>query len=153
MMIGTGCRIGFLQYLPNQPTKFVIKVWVLAEAKSGYVLGFQVYTGATSDQTESKGLAERDFMEPYHGKHHSSHVYTSPSLFLELLCKGTYATGTVRTNRRNFPDKLRVDKQSNQNVLKVGQYRFAQHGELVAVLWYDRREVLCDDRQQHITHL
>ena len=40
MMIGTRCRISFLQYLPKKPTKWGIKVWVLSEAKTGYVLGF-----------------------------------------------------------------------------------------------------------------
>ena len=30
MMIGTRCRISFLQYIPKKPTQFGIKVWVLA---------------------------------------------------------------------------------------------------------------------------
>jgi hypothetical protein len=38
MMIGTRCRISFLQYIPKKPTKFGIKVWVNSEAKTGYVL-------------------------------------------------------------------------------------------------------------------
>ena len=33
--------------IPSTKTcKFGVKVWVLAEAKTGYVLGFQIYTGA-----------------------------------------------------------------------------------------------------------
>ena len=33
MIIGTRCRVSFLQYLPKKPTKFGIKVFVNAEAK------------------------------------------------------------------------------------------------------------------------
>ena len=146
MMIGTRCRIAFLQYLPNKPTKFGIKVWVIAEAKTGYVLGFQIYTGASQDD-QSKGLAYRivmDLIEPFVGKDHSLYTdnfYTSPCLYLDLLQKKVYGTGTVRVNRKGFPDALKVDKKSSKNILQIGEYRFAQHGELTAVLWHDRRDV------------
>jgi hypothetical protein len=54
MMIGTRCCIAFLQYLPNKPTKFGIKVWVIAEAKTGYVLGSK-YTLGRQKMTSRKG--------------------------------------------------------------------------------------------------
>ena len=50
-------------------TRFSIKVWVNSEAKTGYVLDFQVYTGA-EDDTIKKGLGYRvvtDLMEQYQG--------------------------------------------------------------------------------------
>ena len=50
MMIGTRCRVAFLQYIPKNPTRFGIKVWVNSEAKTSYVLCFQVYTGATGSE-------------------------------------------------------------------------------------------------------
>ena len=62
MMIGTRCRVAFLQFLPNKPTRFSIKVFVNSEAKSGYVLNFQVYTGAT-DRTSSAGVGYRVVMD------------------------------------------------------------------------------------------
>ena len=39
---------------PKKPTRFGIKVWVLAEAKSGYVFDFQVYMGARDDEKTEK---------------------------------------------------------------------------------------------------
>ena len=39
-IIGARCRLSFLQYMPQKPTRFGIKVWVIAEAKKGYVLDF-----------------------------------------------------------------------------------------------------------------
>ena len=53
MMVGTRCRVVFLQYLPKKPTKFGIKVWINSEAKSGYVLNFQIYTGS-EEKTKEK---------------------------------------------------------------------------------------------------
>ena len=57
------CRVSFLQYLPKKPFKFGVKVWVLAEAKTGYVIGFQIYTGTTSSENTSKGLGYRVVMD------------------------------------------------------------------------------------------
>ncbi len=42
MMIGTRCRIHFLQYIPKKPTKWGIKASVNAESSSGYVLKFEI---------------------------------------------------------------------------------------------------------------
>ena len=64
MMVGTRCRVVFLQYLPKKPTKFGIKVWINSEAKSGYVLNFQIYTGS-EEKTKEKGLAYGVVMEQW----------------------------------------------------------------------------------------
>ena len=70
MVIGTRCRISFLQYMPQKPCKFGVKVWVLAEVKTGYVLGFQICTGTASpsDENSTKSLTYRvvmNLVEPY----------------------------------------------------------------------------------------
>ena len=110
-MVGTRCRVSFLQYLPKKPTKFGIKVWVNSEAKSGYVLNFQIYTGSESG-TKEKGLGHcvvMDLMEPYHFKGHCLFIdnfYTRVKLLADLLDKGTYCTGTARPNREYFPEKI-----------------------------------------------
>ena len=71
MMNGTRCRISFLQYIPKKPTRFGIKEWMLVEAKSGYVLDFQVYTGASGGEKTAKTphlakrLCRNSWMEPY----------------------------------------------------------------------------------------
>ena len=103
LMIGTRCRVSFWQYIPKKPTPFGIKVWVLSEAKTGYVLHFQVYTSAEDDPMK-KGLGYRvvmELMEQYQGKGHCVFIdnyYTSPDLLLDLLSCSTYCTGTAKTN-------------------------------------------------------
>ena len=75
MMIGTRCRISFFQFIPKKPTRFTIKVWVCAEASSGYVLDFQIYTGASDEKTDKRvSLGHKvvmKLMEPLQGKGHS----------------------------------------------------------------------------------
>ena len=36
-MIGTKCRLSFIQYMPQKPTKWGIKVWVCSDARNGYI--------------------------------------------------------------------------------------------------------------------
>ncbi len=38
-------RLGMKQYMKDKPTKWGIKVFVLADAHNGYVKNIQVYTG------------------------------------------------------------------------------------------------------------
>jgi len=143
MMIGTRCHVSFLQYLPKKPTKFGIKVFVNSEAKTGYVLSFDIYTGKSASRDKSTSVCHSVVMhllESYLGKGNwvfMDNYYSSPKLFVELHAKNTYATGTVRQIRKQFPESLK----SENNKLDVGQYRFARHGELLAVIWHDRRDV------------
>ena len=142
MMIGTRCRVAFLQFLPKKPTRFGIKVWVNSEAKSGYVLALQVYTGA-ADDSGKKGVANRvvmDLMQRYEGKNHFLYIdnfYTNPTLLIDLLKKDIFCTGTLRINRKGFPKALIPPNTS----MPQGSYRFATTNKLTAVWWKDRRDV------------
>ena len=108
LMVGTKSRIGFLQNMPKKPKKFGIKVWVLCEAKSGYCLKFQIYTGKHAKATEH-GLSHRvvhGLMEKYLDKGYHlyfDNFYTSLKLVKDLEKRKTYACGTVRVNRGEFP--------------------------------------------------
>lgn len=95
MMIGTRCRISFLQYLPNKPTKYGMKVFVVTEAKTGYVLAFRIYTGQV-ETSEARGSTHQivvDLLEPYCGIKHivfTDNFSASPNLFLELKRNGNW---------------------------------------------------------------
>ena len=109
-MIGTKCRVPFLQYMPKKPTKWGIKVWVCADANTAYVQTFCVYTGKDNDsEFAGKQLAYRVVMkllQDYLGKHYKvyfDNFYTSPHLVVALLKNKTYSSGTVRPNRKHFP--------------------------------------------------
>lgn len=69
-MIAFKRRLGFKQYMPLKPVKRGIKVWAAADAVSGYMSGFNVYTGK-DDGPSGTGLGLRvvqKLAEPYYGK-------------------------------------------------------------------------------------
>lgn len=100
------------QYMPQKPVKRGIKVWALADAINGFVSMFQVYTGKQGN-TEQKGLGANvvtTLTKPYVNTFR--HVYfdnffTIVDLLLDLYQSGLYGCGTVRTNRKGFPQQLK----------------------------------------------
>ena len=92
-MIDTKCRISFIQYMPKKPKKFGIKIWAICEAGSGYVLGFQIYTGKTNGQSQNVSeLAEKYLNKGY--RLYFNNFYTSVDLLQYLATKKTYACKT-----------------------------------------------------------
>jgi len=135
-------RLAFRQYLPAKPTKYGIKVWMRADPTNGYVNDLQVYTGRENNRTEH-GLAHRvvtDLVKDINGHNHIVNVdnyFTSPQLFEELLNNGTYARGTVRKNRKGFPQAQLKPK----DVKIQGDFKFAKKGDLLACLWMDKKPI------------
>jgi len=117
-------RLYFRQYMPKKPVKFGIKVWMAADAKTGYVCNYDIYLGkqSTSDRAET-GLVTKvvlDIAEPF--QHCNRHVFVdnyfnSVSLVEELLRQGTYACGTLRANR--YPDPYKTKKGGRKQGIKI----------------------------------
>lgn len=105
-------------------------------------MNFQVYTGKEKGTAEV-GLSYRvvyDLMQPYLHKGYKlykDNFYTSPRLVRDLLANGTYLTGTVRCNRKDFPKGLMGLK------LERGTSKFRHCDGVTAVLWKDKRDVYC----------
>lgn len=139
-MIGTKCRVCFIQYMPKKPKKFGIKIWACCDAETSYCTNFQIYTGAT-DQGPEQGLSYRvvhDLMETFFNKNHNLFIdnfYTSLNLAKSLLDKDTYVCGTISTNRGEFP-KSYVDEK-----LIRGKSIYLKMGNVLAVHWKDKRDV------------
>ena len=47
-MVATKAKTGMTQYMKDKPTKWGIKLFVLAESSSGYTANFNVYSGKSS---------------------------------------------------------------------------------------------------------
>ena len=57
-MVKSRHRSGIQQYIKDKPTKWGIKLWVLADSSNGYTVNFDVYIGKAAGQTASaNGLA------------------------------------------------------------------------------------------------
>lgn len=140
-MVAFRGRLGFRQYMPAKPVKFGIKIWELADAQNGYVSNFQVYTGKVAGNVE-RGLTSRvvkDMTENIHGKNHMvviDNYFSSVELLQDLLKKQVYCCATTRTNRKGWPGKL-----SKGCVKNPGESKIMQNGEIVALTWYDKKQV------------
>ena len=140
-------RIFFRQYLPAKPTRWGIKEFILAEAKTGYALKSIVYTGKTSFQrTAGVGLSEQvvlDLPEGFEDKGHKVYMdsfYSSPSLFLKLKEKNIGACGTVNCNRKGMPQELKPSALS----LKKGDspvFMRKKDDDLIACAWHDTKRL------------
>lgn len=144
-MIGFKGRIGFKQYMPAKPTKWGIKVWSLADSANGYLLNFEVYTGAVgADEKKQEAPAQelvQRLMAPYEGKYYRlwmDNYFSSIPLFRALLAKQIYASGTIRKNRKGFPKDL-ADLAKKKDFKDMrGQYVTRQLGaDMILTMWVD----------------
>ena len=126
------------QYMPMKPVKQGFKVWVRADAVTGYLCDIDVYVGRPSDGTVTDiGLGERVVLKLSEclrgGNYHLyfDNYFTTCHLDT-LLTQQLYACGTTRTNRRGFPDSLK------QVSLERGEHTSCQRGNLVASVWMDK---------------
>ena len=47
-MVRNKGRYSFRQYIKDKPTKWGMKIWVLAESTTGYTYDYEVYTGRSN---------------------------------------------------------------------------------------------------------
>ena len=134
----------FRQYMPKKPVKWGIKVWMIAEPKTGYVSNFEVYLGkAPSNEHDGQSLGTRFVLNLGKPFHHSNHhlyfnnFFNSQEMMDELLKVGTYACGTLRANR--YPPPYKEGRAAIK--LKRGETRQLQKGNQPVTVWFDKRQV------------
>lgn len=134
-------RSSLKQYMPKKPVKRGFKVWVIAEACSGYFLDFNIYTGATGDTEHglSTSVVTSLAQQYQHEKRQvfCDNYFTSVDLFHQLSRNETYACGTARPDRKGYPSELLENAKS----MERGEHRFRQYGSLVATVWKDTKHV------------
>jgi hypothetical protein len=103
------------QYMRAKIVKWGYRIWKVCDAKTAYVLNFDVYSGA-KDGKVTKDLASnvcKRLIENYQQKNHivvMDNYYTSVPLFLDLLETSTYTCGTIRLRRKYLPESIREKK-------------------------------------------
>ena len=104
------------QYLPLKPVKRGFKVWAMSDAINGYMCDFNVYTGATGGREVALGEKVVLTLSNSMGRHHQlffANYFASMNLLSMLLEKGTYACGTIQTNRKQYAAISDKVKQSS----------------------------------------
>ena len=128
------------QYLPSKPIKRGYKVWCLADALTGYLYNFDIYTG--KEEEKLGALGEQVVLKLINGlnllQHHIffDNFFTSVTLLLQLKKKEVAATGTIRTNRKVFPKEL-----LGKDKLETGEYKFFSSHGISVVKWQDKKPV------------
>ena len=122
-------RLNFKYYNPSKPNKWHIKIFEVSDARTGYVVGFDIYTRKKStecakiaktldpDCTQTTksvvGLMQKCNLV---GKGHHVYLdnyYCRPELFSELHYLETFACGTVRGGERIYQssDKSEIEEE------------------------------------------
>ena len=126
--------------MPKKPVKWGIKVWVCSDSVNGYIVTFDIYTGADPAMPSyPKGLAHHvvtKLLRPFYGKDIPFLWTTTICPFMDLLKEQIGAVGTARTNRKNFPKFANTTLKPPR-----GFCVFMYHKELVAVRWTDKRDI------------
>ena len=147
-------KLRFKVYNPMKPERFHIKLYESCEAESGYVDGFDVYTGVTgmgcvnsakprdADCTTTTkvvlGLLEECNLlkKGHHVYMDNYYTCTSPELARELELEQTYVCGTVRKNRRGLPAAVVSAR------LRRDETIYRTKDSMLVLKWHDKRDVL-----------
>ena len=146
-MVKSKHRSGIRQYIKNKPTKWGIKLWVLADSLNGYTCDFDVYIGRNAGQEVSpNGLGYDVVMKLVaplrnQGYHlYFDNFYTSVKLVKDLFQVLIPATGTAAENRRGFPETMKKGQQWARRKAR-GSMRWERDGVCLAQQWKDNRPV------------
>ncbi|KAG5864425.1 hypothetical protein JTB14_019600 [Gonioctena quinquepunctata] len=134
-------RLGLKQYIPNKRSRFGIKLFLICDCKSGYILDVIINTGATTEITTNEklgisGSIVQTLIQPYLGKGHTLFVdnwYSSPLLYSFLHSNKTNACGTVKKNRKCMPQFTEK--------LQKGEMCFKNAKHILCIKWCDKREI------------
>ena len=145
-------RVLFKCYNPSRPSKWHLKLFKVSDAKTGYIVAFEVYCGknrtrivmdanvldpeCTTTTKTVMGLLKKGNLL---GKGHHVYMdnyYSSPEFFWELHFKETLACGTCRSNRKKMPESVTKTK-----LKKKGECVFRRNGPLLCLKWKEKKDV------------
>ena len=105
-------RLDFRQYVPSKRSRFGIKLYMLCDCRTVFILDFLVYTGLSTSVVRDNilsvsGAIVMKMIEKYLYRCHNLYVdnwNSSPALFEILYQKKIGACVSVRVNRRGLPN-------------------------------------------------
>ena len=139
-------RLSFKQYHRDKPIKWGMKVWMLADSKTGYNYSFDMYVGCDEDLDDLQRigkvsgvvlkLAKGLYGQGYHL--YFDRFYTSPNLLHWLRLVDLSGCGTVMTNRKGFPKHLKVTGKGTQG---ESEWMQCANTGILATRWCDKKPI------------
>ncbi|CAK1589288.1 unnamed protein product [Parnassius mnemosyne] len=134
-LLGFRGRCPFRIYIPNKPSKYGLKLVMMCDIGTKYMINAMPYLGKGT-QTNGLPLGEyyvKELTKPIHGSNRNvtcDNWFTSISLAKSLLQEPYKLTlvGTIRSNKREIPEELK-----NSRSRPVGTSMFCFDGPLTLV--------------------
>lgn len=134
-LLGFRGRCSFRMYIPNKPNKYGIKIPMMCDSGTNYMVNAMPYIGKATN-TDGLPLGEyylKELSRPIHGTNRNitcDNWFTSIPVAKSLLLEPYKLTvvGTVRSNKREIPEELK-----NTRSRKVGTSMFCFDGNLTLV--------------------
>ena len=146
-MVKSRHRSGFRQFIKDKPTKWGIKLWVLADSSNGYTVDFNIYIGRAAGQSIGEHGLGYDvvmlLMAPYLGKGYHLFVdnfYSTLTLFKHLYDQGVVATGTILPSRRSFLPTLKKSQEWAKGWERQSM-RWVRDPPCLVLQWVDNKVV------------
>lgn len=129
------------QYMQNKPVKRGFKMWCRADARTGYLFQFDIYTGKKRTGPEI-GLGESvvfQLTQQLVGlgcEIYFDNFFNSPMLQYTLAQQNIKSCGTVRIQRKHIPKNLPLDRD-----MKRGDIYATSFEGISFIKWMDNRAV------------
>jgi hypothetical protein len=133
-------RSKFIQYMPQKPHKWGLKMWSIADSTNGYMLNVNLYRGENTCNEQNISyncvmkLLERCYLEKVHYLYMDSY-FSSPKLFEDLIKQNIFSIGMIRNNRKGLLSKFKtLELEHNESVTY-------QKGNLMYMAWKDKKNI------------
>lgn len=115
-------RCGFVQYMPNKPAKYGLKLYALCDSRTFYTYNFEVYCGKQKpgpySASNTSGDVVKRLVQPIENSNRNlttDNYYTSYPLAEYLLQRGITLLGTMKKNKREIPPEFLPSKLRQPN--------------------------------------
>lgn len=109
-LLGTRSRCSFKMYMPAKPDKYGIKILMMNDATTFYMVNAMPYVGAVIDKDDKESVPEyyvRKLSEPIYGSYRNitmDNWFTSIPMAQKMLVERKLTIlGTLRKNKREIP--------------------------------------------------
>ena len=129
-----------------------IKIFCVCCSITCYLLNAEFFLGKMSDNEEKKAEDSKTYtmimrlLKPFRGRNHILHCdnwFTSVKLFQALKEWGICGCATIRTNRKDVCDAVKMKKGEESELKKTpGIIRYASRWIVCFLRWFDKRRFI-----------